>query len=66
MGEKHARRVTIDPTVQPKAVAHPTDSHLLHAGVRWLGRLARRHGVALRQSFVRLASPPTPGARRRG
>jgi transposase, IS5 family len=57
MGEKHARRVTIDPTVQPKAVAHPTDSHLLHAGVRWLGRLARRHGVALRQSFVRLASP---------
>jgi IS5 family transposase len=37
-------------------VAHPTDSHLLHTGVRWLSRLARRHGVALRQSFVRLAA----------
>ena len=34
MAEKHARRVTIDTTVQTKAVAHPTDSHLLHAGVR--------------------------------
>jgi len=56
MGEKHARRVTIDTTVQTKAVAHPTDSHLLHAGIRWLIRLARRHGVRLRQSFVRLAA----------
>ena len=56
MAEKHARRVTIDTTVQTKAVAHPTDSHLLHAGVRWLTRLARRHGVRLRQSFVRLAA----------
>jgi len=56
MAEKHAKRVTIDTTVQTKAVAHPTDSHLLHTGVRWLARLARRHGVALRQSFVRLAA----------
>ena len=37
-------------------MAHPTDSHLLHRGVQWLNRLARRHGVALRQSFVRLAA----------
>ena len=56
MGEAHARRVTIDTTVQTKAVAHPTDSHLLHRGVEWLVRLARRHGVRLRQSFVRLAA----------
>jgi IS5 family transposase len=56
MAEKHARRVTIDTTVQTKAVAHPTDSHLLHAGVRWLARLARRHGVRLRQSCARLAA----------
>jgi transposase, IS5 family len=56
MAESHARRVTIDTTVQPKAVAHPTDSHLLHRGVQWLTRLARRHGVRLRQSFVRLAA----------
>ena len=56
MAESHAKRVTIDTTVQTKAVAHPTDSHMLHAGVRWLTRLARRHGVRLRQSFVRLAA----------
>jgi len=56
MAKSHARRVTIDTTVQTKAVAHPTDSHLLHRGVQWLNRLARRHGVALRQSFVRLAA----------
>src|SRR5919202_2583107 len=53
--EKHLRRVTIDTTVQPKAVAHPTDSGLLHRGVEVLGRLARRHGVAPRQSYVRVA-----------
>src|SRR3712207_3018912 len=29
MGEAHAKRGTIDTTVQTKAVAHPTDSHLL-------------------------------------
>jgi transposase, IS5 family len=56
MDARHARRVTIDTTVQTKAVAHPTDSHLLHRGVQWLSRLARRHGVRLRQSFVRLAA----------
>ncbi len=56
MDGSHAKRVTIDATVQTKAVAHPTDSHLLHRGVRWLNRLARRHGVALRRSFVRLAA----------
>src|SRR5205085_10618157 len=53
--EKQLRRVTIDTTVQPKAVTHPTDSKLLHRGVEVLGRLARRHGVALRQSYVRVA-----------
>jgi transposase, IS5 family len=52
---KHFRRVTIDTTVQPKAVAHPTDSKLLHRGIEILARLARRHGVALRQSYLRVA-----------
>jgi transposase, IS5 family len=56
MEDRHAKRVTVDTTVQTKAVAHPTDSHLLHTGVRWLARLARRYGVRLRQSFVRLAA----------
>jgi transposase, IS5 family len=53
--EKHLRRVTIDTTVQPKAVTHPTDSGLLHRGIQTLARLARRHGVGLRQSYVRVA-----------
>jgi transposase, IS5 family len=53
--EKHLRRVTIDTTVQPKAVTHPTDSKLLHRGIAILGRLARRHGIRLRQSYVRVA-----------
>lgn len=52
---KHFERVTIDTTVQPKAVTHPTDSKLLSRGVEILGRLARRHGIALRQSYVRVS-----------
>jgi IS5 family transposase len=51
---KHFERVTIDTTVQTKAVAHPSDSHLLYRGIEWLNRLAKRHGVELRQSFLRL------------
>ncbi|MBD0273445.1 MAG: IS5 family transposase [Acetobacteraceae bacterium] len=53
--EQQLRRVTIDTTVQPEAVAHPTDSGLLHRGVEVLGRLARRRGIALRQSCVRVS-----------
>jgi IS5 family transposase len=47
-------RVTLDTTVQTKAVAHPTDSHLLMRGIEWLNRLARCHGIKLRQSFLRV------------
>ncbi len=53
--ERHLRRVTIDTTVQPKAVTHPTDSKLLHRGVEILARLARRHRIKLRQSYLRVA-----------
>ena len=48
-------RVTIDTTAQTKAIAHPTDTHLLLRSLGWLNRFARRHGIVLRQSFVRLA-----------
>jgi transposase, IS5 family len=48
-------RVTIDTTVQTKAIAHPIDSHRLLRGIEWLNRLAKRHGIKLRQSFLRLA-----------
>jgi IS5 family transposase len=52
--EQACERVTVDTTVQTKAVAHPTDSHLLMRGIELLNRLARKHGLALRQSFVRV------------
>jgi transposase, IS5 family len=48
-------RVTVDTTVQPKATAFPTDAKLLHAAIRGLNRLAVKHGVRLRQSYLRVA-----------
>ena len=53
---RQLERVTVDTTVQTKAVAHPTDSHLMLRAIEWLNRAARRHGIKLRQSFVRLAT----------
>jgi transposase, IS5 family len=48
-------RVTVDTTVQPKNVTFPTDAKLLHAAIKGLNRMARKHGVQLRQSYLRLA-----------
>jgi IS5 family transposase len=48
-------QVTVDTTVQPKNITFPTDAKLLHAAIRGLTRLARKHGVRLRQSYVRIA-----------
>lgn len=48
-------RVTVDTTVQPKNVTHPTDAKLMLKAIEQLGALAKRHGVALRQSYVRVA-----------
>ena len=45
----------VDTTVQPKAITFPTDAKLLHAAIKGLNRLARRHGVRLRQSYSRVA-----------
>jgi IS5 family transposase len=52
---KDLKRVTVDTTVQPKAITFPTDAKLLHAAIRALNRLAREHGVRLRQSYLRVA-----------
>ena len=49
------KRVTVDTTVQPKAITFPTDAKLLHAAIKGLNRLARKHGVRLRQSYSRVA-----------
>ena len=48
-------RVTIDTTVQPKNVAFPTDAKLLETAIQQLGKLAKDHGVPLRQSYARVA-----------
>jgi hypothetical protein len=48
-------RVTVDTTVQPKNIAFPTDAKLLQAAIKGLNRLARKHGVRLRQSYARIA-----------
>jgi transposase, IS5 family len=49
------KRVTVDTTVQPKAITFPTDAKLLHAAIKGLNRLARKCGVRLRQSYLRVA-----------
>ena len=49
------QRVTVDTTAQTKAVAHPTDSHLLLRAIEWLNKLAKKHRLDLRQSYLRLA-----------
>jgi IS5 family transposase len=48
-------RVTVDTTVQPKNVTHPTDAKLMLKAIEQLGGLAKEHGVPLRQSYVRVA-----------
>ncbi len=46
-------RVIVDTTVQEKAIAHPTDSRLLEVARKKLVLLAKRHGIVLRQTYVR-------------
>lgn len=48
-------RITVDTTVQPKAVTHPSDAKLLLlTAITQLGALAKRQGVRLRQSYARV------------
>ena len=52
---KDLERVVVDTTVQEKAIAHPTDARLTHRAIEKLVDLAKREGVKLRQSYLRLA-----------
>jgi IS5 family transposase len=47
-------KVIVDTTVQPKAIAFPTDAKLMHRARERLVRLAEKHGVQLRQSYKRV------------
>jgi IS5 family transposase len=55
LGTRDLKRVTVDTTVQPKAITFPTDAKPVHAAIKGLNRLAREHGVRLRQSYLRIA-----------
>ncbi len=55
LAAKDLERVAVDTTVQPKAVAFPTDARLMHKAIVMLARLARQHDVPLRQSYLRVA-----------
>ena len=55
IGPKDLERVAVDTTVQPKAVAHPTDARLMHRAITKLVGLAKRNRVPLRQSYLRLS-----------
>lgn len=55
LATKDLERVAVDTTVQPKAIAHPTDARLMHRALVKLVALARKEGVALRQSYLRVA-----------
>ena len=46
--------VIIDTTVEPKNVMFPTDARLLNRAREILVRLAKKHGVELRQSYARV------------
>src|SRR5271169_2007486 len=47
-------RIIVDTTVQPKNVMFPTDARLLNRAREILVRLAKQHGLALRQSYARV------------
>jgi IS5 family transposase len=55
LATRDLERVVVDTTVQPKAIAHPTDARLCHRALEKLVDLAKRNGVPLRQSYRRVA-----------
>lgn len=47
-------QVIVDTTVQEKAITFPTDAKLMHRARERLVRLAKEHGLSLRQSYARV------------
>jgi IS5 family transposase len=52
---KATEAVAVDTTVQEKAIAHPTEHGLLLTAIEQLGAQAKKAGLRLRQSYVRVA-----------
>ena len=46
-------QVNVDTTVQPKAIAFPTDTRLYDKMIRTLGRLEKKAGLKARLTYVR-------------
>ena len=53
IGAKDLKRVTVDTTVQEKAIRFPTDTQLCHKAREELVKTAEKHDLDLRQSYVR-------------
>lgn len=52
---RELEHVNVDTTVGEKNITYPTDSKLLLKAIQKLGILAKRRGINLRQSYVRVA-----------
>ncbi len=55
LATRDLERVVVDTTVEPKAIAPPTDARLCHRALEELVELAKRNQVGLRQSYLRVA-----------
>ena len=62
--ESSFERITVDTTVQPKAVTYPTDAKLYNHAREILVRLCHDTGIALRQSYSRIGPRTTMMAAR--
>ena len=49
--KSHFKRVSVDTTVQEKAVAYPTDANLIYKGITLVAKGARKFGLKLRQTY---------------
>jgi hypothetical protein len=54
-GPSSLERINVDTTIQSKAITHAEDSRLHHKAIEVLVRQAKRAGLRLRQSSLRLA-----------
>ncbi len=64
--KKDLKTVIADTTVQEKAIAYPTDSKLHHKARELLVTLSKKHGLTLRQNYVRLSKNALYWANRYG
>jgi IS5 family transposase len=53
ISKKSLETVVVDSTVQPKAIAHPTDSRLLEVARQKLVEVAKDAGISLKQTFAK-------------